>query len=86
MLFWEEVFSWNFGGPQKSVPRSKVPKGSVGLAGKKLEFTLKIRQGWNIIGNVQYHVQTVKKWKSLFCNVGDKIILFYSMAIPPTQK
>jgi KipI family sensor histidine kinase inhibitor len=71
--------------PRKSVPRSKVPKGSVGLAGKQTGiYPQDSPGGWNIIGKCPVPMFNVKNESPCFVNVGDKI-QFYSISMAEYQ-
>ncbi len=65
--------------PRKPTPRSKVPKGSVGLAGKQTGiYPQDSPGGWNIIGNCSVPMFDPKKESPCFVNVGDKV-QFYAI-------
>ncbi|MDT7830488.1 5-oxoprolinase subunit PxpB [Pricia sp. S334] len=60
--------------PRKPKPRPKVPKGSVGLAGKQTGiYPQDSPGGWNIIGNCSVPMFDPKKEEPCFVNVGDKV-------------
>ena len=65
--------------PRKPTPRSRVPKGSVGLAGKQTGiYPQDSPGGWNIIGNCSVPMFDPKKESPCFVNVGDKV-QFYAI-------
>lgn len=65
--------------PRKSIPRAKVQKGSVGLAGKQTGIYPQVSPGgWNIIGNCSVPMFDVSKENPCFVNIGDKV-QFYSI-------
>lgn len=60
--------------PRKSTPRTKVLKGSVGLAAKQTGiYPQDSPGGWNIIGKCPVPMFDVKKENPCFVKVGDKI-------------
>lgn len=60
--------------PRKATPRSKVVKGSVGIAGKQAGiYPQESPGGWNIIGNCSVPIFDATKENPCFVNVGDKI-------------
>jgi len=66
--------------PRKSVPRLKVLKGSVGLAGKQTGiYPQESPGGWNIIGSCPIPIFNVSNNNPFFINVGDKI-QFYAIS------
>ncbi|MCM4163036.1 MULTISPECIES: 5-oxoprolinase subunit PxpB [unclassified Arenibacter] len=71
--------------PRKSTPRSKVPMGSVGLAGKQTGiYPQDSPGGWNIIGKCPVPMFDLKKEKPCFVKVGDKI-QFYPISMAEYQ-
>ena len=59
---------------RKKEPRIKVPKGSVGLAGRQTGiYPQDSPGGWNIIGNCPIPIFDVDKEEPCFVKVGDKI-------------
>lgn len=71
--------------PRKSVPRTKVPKGSVGLAGKQTGiYPQDSPGGWNLIGRCSVPMFDIKKESPGFVNVGDKI-QFYPISMAEYQ-
>ena len=71
--------------PRKSAPRAKVPKGSVGLAGKQTGvYPQDSPGGWNIIGRCSVPMFDIKKEDPCFVKVGDKI-QFYPISMGEYQ-
>ncbi|MCM4152554.1 allophanate hydrolase subunit 1 [Arenibacter sp. N53] len=71
--------------PRKSTPRSKVTKGSVGLAGKQTGiYPQDSPGGWNIIGKCPVPMFNVKNESPCFVTVGDKI-QFYPISMAEYQ-
>ena len=67
---------------RKSIPRLKVQKGAVGLAGKQTGvYPQESPGGWNIIGNCPVPMFDSKKENPCFVNVGDKV-QFYQIKRP----
>ncbi|UCD61494.1 MAG: 5-oxoprolinase subunit PxpB [Flavobacteriaceae bacterium] len=65
--------------PRKSVPRLKVIKGSVGLAGKQTGiYPQESPGGWNIIGNCPITLFNANLENPCFVSVGDQI-QFYAI-------
>lgn len=59
---------------RKKEPRQKVPKGSVGLAGRQTGIYPQVSPGgWNIIGNCPIPIFNATKKDPCFVKVGDKI-------------
>lgn len=66
---------------RKSTPRAKVPKGSVGLAGKQTGiYPQDSPGGWNLIGRCSVPMFDVKKESPCFVKVGDKV-QFYPISM-----
>ncbi|WP_291959555.1 5-oxoprolinase subunit PxpB [Maribacter sp.] len=60
--------------PRKAIPRSKVVKGAVGIAGKQTGiYPQESPGGWNIIGNCAVPIFDATKENPCFVSVGDKI-------------
>lgn len=60
--------------PRKATPRLKVPKGSVGLAGKQTGiYPQESPGGWNIIGNCSVPMFNPNREEPCFVSVGDKV-------------
>ncbi|MBC8768129.1 5-oxoprolinase subunit PxpB [Arenibacter sp. BSSL-BM3] len=71
--------------PRKSTPRSKVPAGSVGLAGKQTGiYPQDSPGGWNIIGKCPIPMFNVKNENPCFVTVGDQI-QFYPISMAEYQ-
>ena len=65
--------------PRKSLPRPKVLKGAVGLAGKQTGvYPQDSPGGWNIIGNCSVPMFDPKNEAPCFVNIGDKV-QFYAI-------
>lgn len=66
--------------PRRATPRSKVFKGSVGIAGKQTGiYPQESPGGWYIIGNCSVPIFDVKREEPCFVNIGDKI-QFYEIS------
>ena len=64
--------------PRKQTPRLKVPKGSVGIAGKQTGiYSLESPGGWQIIGRTNVEMFTPKEETPTFLQAGDSV-KFYS--------
>lgn len=60
--------------PRKQTPRTKVPKGSVGIAGTQTGiYPLESPGGWQIIGNTEIELFTPKKNTPTLLQTGDQI-------------
>ena len=71
--------------PRKTIPRPKVPKGSVGLAGKQTGiYPQDSPGGWNIIGKCPVPMFNVEKENPCFVTVGDRI-QFYPISMAEYQ-
>ena len=67
--------------PRRPVPRTKVPRGSVGLAGKQTGiYPQDSPGGWNIIGRCSVPMFDIKKENPSFVKVGDRI-QFYPISM-----
>ncbi len=65
--------------PRKDSPRKKVPKGSVGIAGKQTGiYSLESPGGWQIIGKTDVELFTPKNEFPTFLQAGD-LVKFYSV-------
>lgn len=65
--------------PRKPIPRAKVQKGAVGLAGKQTGIYPQVSPGgWNIIGNCSVSMFDATKQEPCFVSVGDKV-QFYAI-------
>lgn len=63
--------------PRKENPRVKIPRGSVGIAGRQTGiYPLESPGGWQIIGRTDLELFTPKKESPTFLQVGD-LIKFY---------
>ena len=63
--------------PRRSQPRLKVPKGSVGLAGKQTGiYPQDSPGGWNIIGNCPISLFNPQRELPCLVNVGDRVQFF----------
>lgn len=66
--------------PRRETPRSKVVKGSVGLAGKQTGiYPQESPGGWNILGNCSVPIFDPKKENPCIVKVGDKV-QFYAIS------
>ncbi|QWX82667.1 5-oxoprolinase subunit PxpB [Cellulophaga sp. HaHaR_3_176] len=66
--------------PRRETPRSKVAKGSVGLAGKQTGiYPQESPGGWNILGNCSVPIFDPKKENPCIVKVGDKV-QFYAIS------
>jgi KipI family sensor histidine kinase inhibitor len=60
--------------PRKSSPRLKVPKGSVGIAGKQTGiYSLESPGGWQIIGRTDIELFTPQAESPTFLHAGDSV-------------
>jgi inhibitor of KinA len=60
--------------PRKAAPRLKVPKGSVGIAGKQTGiYSLESPGGWQIIGRTNIELFTPKAESPTFLQAGDSV-------------
>jgi len=60
--------------PRKQTPRTKVPKGSVGIAGKQTGiYSLESPGGWQIIGRTNVELFTPEAETPTFLQAGDSI-------------
>ena len=65
--------------PRKQSPRLKVPKGSVGIAGKQTGvYSLESPGGWQIIGKTETEFFTPEAKSPTFLQVGD-LVKFYEI-------
>jgi len=65
--------------PRKQVPRFKVPKGSVGIAGKQTGiYSLASPGGWQIIGKTDTELFTPEAETPTFLQAGD-LVKFYAV-------
>ena len=65
--------------PRKQTPRSKVPKGSVGIAGRQTGiYSLESPGGWQIIGRTNVELFTPKAESPTFLRAGDSIKFYES--------
>lgn len=63
--------------PRKAIPRPKVIKGAVGVAGKQAGiYPQESPGGWNIIGNCPVPIFDASKDNPCFVSVGDKVEFF----------
>jgi KipI family sensor histidine kinase inhibitor len=63
--------------PRKRSPRLKVPKGSVGIAGRQTGiYSLASPGGWQIIGKTNVELFTPERAAPTFLNAGD-LVRFY---------
>ncbi len=63
--------------PRKNSPRLKVPKGSVGIAGRQTGiYSLASPGGWQIIGKTNVELFTPERAAPTFLNAGD-LVRFY---------
>lgn len=63
--------------PRKPSPRLKVPKGSIGIAGRQTGiYPLESPGGWQIIGRTDLEIFDVKKENPTLLQVGD-LVKFY---------
>ena len=66
--------------PRRKSPRLKVPKGSVGLAGRQTGiYPQESPGGWNLIGNCSVPIFNAEKDPPSFVSVGDQI-QFYAIS------
>jgi inhibitor of KinA len=67
--------------PRKTSPRLKVPKGSVGIAGRQTGiYSLESPGGWQIIGNTNAELFTPEAESPTFLQAGD-LVKFYAKII-----
>jgi len=60
--------------PRKQTPRTKVPKGSVGIAGKQTGiYSLSSPGGWQIIGKTNIEIFTPEAETPTFLQAGDSV-------------
>jgi len=60
--------------PRKTAPRLKVPKGSVGIAGRQTGiYSLESPGGWQIIGKTNVELFTPEAESPTFLQAGDKV-------------
>ncbi len=60
--------------PRKEIPRLKVPKGSVGIAGNQTGiYPLESPGGWQIIGKTDTELFTPDEEKPTFLQAGDLV-------------
>jgi inhibitor of KinA len=65
--------------PRKQTPRTKVPKGSVGIAGKQTGiYSLESPGGWQIIGQTNVELFTPEAEKPTFLQAGDWVQFYES--------
>ncbi len=65
--------------PRKQTPRTKVPKGSVGIAGKQTGiYSLESPGGWQIIGRTNIELFTPEADASTFLQAGDSVKFYES--------
>jgi len=66
--------------PRKEIPRLKVPKGSVGIAGKQTGiYSLESPGGWQIIGRANVELFTPNKEKPTYLQAGDAVKFFQAV-------
>ena len=66
--------------PRKEIPRLKVPKGSVGIAGKQTGiYSLESPGGWQIIGRTNIELFTPNKEKPTYLQAGDAVKFFQAV-------
>ncbi|MGI8883910.1 MAG: 5-oxoprolinase subunit PxpB [Pyrinomonadaceae bacterium] len=69
---------WRIAAPRKSAPRLRVPKGSVGIAGRQTGiYPLPSPGGWQIIGKTNVELFTPNAESPTFLQAGDTV-KFYS--------
>jgi len=69
---------WRIAAPRKSAPRLRVPKGSVGIAGRQTGiYPLASPGGWQIIGKTDVELFTPNAESPTFLQAGDTV-KFYS--------
>jgi KipI family sensor histidine kinase inhibitor len=67
--------------PRKENPRTKIPEGSVGIAGGQTGiYSLESPGGWQIIGRTPHSFFNIHKESPIYLNLGDKLV-FYSISI-----
>jgi KipI family sensor histidine kinase inhibitor len=60
--------------PRKQVPRSKVPRGSIGIAGKQTGiYSLESPGGWQILGRTPLELFTPEAESPAFLRAGDNV-------------
>jgi len=65
--------------PRKTSPRTKVPKGSVGIAGKQTGiYSLESPGGWQIIGKTNIELFTLEAETPTFLQAGDSVKFYES--------
>jgi len=65
--------------PRKQTPRTKVPKGSVGIAGKQTGiYSLSSPGGWQIIGKTNIELFTPEAETPTFLQAGDSVQFYES--------
>ena len=65
--------------PRKTSPRTKVPKGSVGIAGKQTGiYSLESPGGWQIIGKTNIELFTPEAETPTFLQAGDSVKFYES--------
>ena len=65
--------------PRKQTPHTKVPKGSVGIAGKQTGiYSLESPGGWQIIGKTNIELFTPKAETPTFLQAGDSVKFYES--------
>ncbi len=65
--------------PRKDSPRLKVPKGSVGIAGKQTGiYSLESPGGWQIIGSTNVELFTPNEAQPTFLQAGDSVQFYQS--------
>jgi len=65
--------------PRKDAPRLKVPKGSVGIAGRQTGiYSLESPGGWQIIGRTNFELFTPNAERPTFLQTGDAVKFYES--------
>ncbi len=60
--------------PRKTSPRTKVPKGSIGIAGRQTGiYSLESPGGWQIIGKTNVELFTPEAEAPTFLQAGDSV-------------
>ncbi len=73
LLIWAKLTSES-PPPRKASPRLKVPKGSVGIAGRQTGiYSLESPGGWQIIGRTNVELFTPHEEKPAFLQAGDSV-------------
>ncbi len=63
--------------PRKDAPRSKVPRGSIGIAGRQTGiYSLESPGGWQIIGKTDVEMFTPENENPTFLQAGDSVKFF----------